>query len=451
MVRPGRARNPDLRAGRGQLHQFERLPHGTGSAGRRRCGHTVGRDNPAQHQVAHRTSETGIPGKPGVGLGRFRLPQLLLRRLDRAHHRRDALGVAIDPDAQVDFPLARVGLEHLHQHQDLVGRLRREIVQHRSTPQLRPLRSPYMPHSDQGPVVDRVAVVADPFQRQVDDCRRDPRAAARYHRLRQVDARRLEHRLQSGRGLHGSVIVQKRPVVDVLRPRDVAGPEAGAGLRFVAAEAAGGAGVQYLVVAQLRSGGHLRHVAHQMVLEAYGDVPVAHRRREVFDRAPFRLPLCKAAVQNRDIGLPHQPEQPPDTGGGEQAGAVVDDNLVPVAHPHRPHPADKFLGRRRHVRQGRTGVTDLVDVEVAGAGNVGGGVFGAAVAAHVRQVPGGVEDPEVGIGQVGGEPAGRDKGFRIVRCHRGAPLRDWRLPSAGARRGQGAFGRCPHGDAGLWH
>jgi hypothetical protein len=114
--------------------------------------------------------------------------------------------------------------------------------------------------------------------------------------------------------------------------------------------------------------GHLRDVLHKAVLAADGHVPVAHDRGHVLDLAALGLPFRKTAIQHGNIGLAHQPEGPPDAGGGKQARAVIDHDLMAVAHAHGAHPADEFFRGRGHMRQGGPVVRNLVDVEEARAG-----------------------------------------------------------------------------------
>ena len=113
------------------------------------------------------------------------------------------------------------------------------------------------------------------------------------------------------------------------------------------------------------------------------DVAVAQDGRDVFHRPSFGAPFREAAVEHRDLALAHQPEGPPDARGGEHAGTVVDDDLVAVADAHGAHPADEFLGRRGHVRHRAGGVGNLVDVEEARAGDMGGRVLRTGVAGRV--------------------------------------------------------------------
>src|SRR5258708_26079026 len=69
--------------------------------------------------------------------------------------------------------------------------------------------------------------------------------------------------------------------------------------------------------------------------------------------------------------------------------------------------------------QGARGVGDLVDVEEDGARDMLLVVFGPRAAVLHREVIAGVDDPEVGVGQMLGEPGGADQalGMGIARHH----------------------------------
>ena len=86
--------------------------------------------------------------------------------------------------------------------------------------------------------------------------------------------------------------------------------------------------------------------------------------------------------------------------------------------------------------QGDGGVGDGVDIEEDGAGNVRGLVFGARIALAAGQVPAPVEDDEVGIVEMVGEPVGGDEPAGTV----GHGPSCIGLPG-GASRGQGEMRR----------
>ena len=99
---------------------------------------------------------------------------------------------------------------------------------------------------------------------------------------------------------------------------------------------------------------------------------------------------------------------------------VVDHDLMAVAHAHRAHPRDELLGRRRHMRQIRAIVGDIVDVEEARTGDVLGVVGRLRIPLHLRQEPRSVQNAQVGVLQMGSKPIRRYERFRVI--HRHAPL-----------------------------
>ena len=197
----------------------------------------------------------------------------------------------------------------------------------------------------------------------------------------------------------------------------MAGAQARARLGRLAAEADGGTGVEDLGVLQLGGGRDLRHVLHQLVLAPHGHVAVADHRRHVLGLAALGLPFRQTAVEHGDVGLAHQLEQPPDPRRREQPLAVIDHDLVAVAHAHGTQPRHELLDGRHHVRQLGAIVADIVDVEIARAGNVGGGIFRLRIAVGPGQEPAGIEDAQVGILEMGRQPVGRDKRLGIVLRH----------------------------------
>ena len=63
-------------------------------------------------------------------------------------------------------------------------------------------------------------------------------------------------------------------------------------------------------------------------------------------------------------------------------------------------------------------VGDIVDVEEAGAGDVGLAVFGLAILAGAGQIQAGIENADVGRLQALGQPIGRDQQVGVARRHR---------------------------------
>ena len=150
MVRPCRVRQPDGGIGGRHADQLQRLPDRACAAGGRHTGHAVGSNTVAQHQIADRCAKGGITGQPSIGLGGLIRQNPALGLFDRPHDGGIAGRVLVDADAKVDLVGARIGAIFGHQHQDLVGGLRVQIVQHQAAP-VASGRSAYMPHSDQEP------------------------------------------------------------------------------------------------------------------------------------------------------------------------------------------------------------------------------------------------------------------------------------------------------------
>ena len=106
-------------------------------------------------------------------------------------------------------------------------------------------------------------------------------------------------------------------------------------------------------------------------------------------------------------------KHPPDARRGKQAFGVVDDDMVVIADAECANCGGEGIRCRQHVRQRASGVGCRIDVEIAGAGNMRRCVFGFAVAAGRRQVPGTVEISDRWIFEPRGQPFGADKGFGI--------------------------------------
>ena len=290
-----------------------------------------------------------------------------------------------------------------------------------------------------------MVLVAQPFKRKRQHRRRHPRPAGGDRRARKVHPGGLERGAQGGGRLHRAQIGQQIGVGQVPRPRNMPRPQAGPGLRHLAAKPGRGAGVDDFRQMQLAGLRHLRHVLHQPGLPLHRHVPVAHHRGHVFRLAPLGQPFRQPAVQHGHIHLAHQPERPPHPGGRENPRAIIDHHLMPVAHPHRPHPADELFRRRGHMRQGAAVIGDLVDVKEPRAGNMRGGVFRAGIPRHRGQIPACIQHPQIGVFQVRRQPVGGDKRARIigkVRRYQGgghgnAPRRDMPGYIAGPIRGKG--------------
>ncbi len=137
-------------------------------------------------------------------------------------------------------------------------------------------------------------------------------------------------------------------------------------------------------------------------------------------RPPLGQPLREAAVENRDPVVRERPEGPPDPRGGGGADAVVDDDPVMVADAEPADRGGKFAFRRQHVRQIGAPVADAVDIEEPRAFDVHPLVILARIAAAAGEMKAAVEDADLRVAQVRGEPGGIDErvGQRDShRCH----------------------------------
>ena len=115
------------------------------------------------------------------------------------------------------------------------------------------------------------------------------------------------------------------------------------------------------------------------------------------DRPALPHPFRQAAIQHGRLVVAEQAHQPPAARGRSQTLLVVEHDARVVADAQGAEQLGEPPRRGNHVRQVRIGVGDLIDVEIAGAGNVRG-------AEGVRLVPGSfgrylvaVEDDQVGL------------------------------------------------------
>ena len=95
--------------------------------------------------------------------------------------------------------------------------------------------------------------------------------------------------------------------------------------------------------------------------------------------------------------------------GAVQRAVVVDDDAVVAADSERDHRRAERRRAGQHVRGGMIGVGQRLDVEAARAGDMGRREFGGGVARLAGHEHRRVEDHEVGVGEMLGEPGGRDE------------------------------------------
>ena len=132
------------------------------------------------------------------------------------------------------------------------------------------------------------------------------------------------------------------------------------------------------------------------------------------------MPEMDIVIEVIDARIPYSSENPMVAALRGQKPVIKILNKADLADPERTQARHELFDRRRHMRQVRPRIRNLVDIEETRAGNMSGVVFGTAITAHVGQVPAGIQDPQVGIVQVFGQPLGRNERFGIVGEH-GSP------------------------------
>src|ERR1700727_1159992 len=104
-------------------------------------------------------------------------------------------------------------------------------------------------------------------------------------------------------------------------------------------------------------------------------------------------PGLKTSVEDVDVLGAEGAEHPPCSGGGVDAGLLVDDDGRGVGDAEGGHAVREFFGRGEHVGEGGGVVGVLVDVEEDCAGDVAAEVAGVGVDwwSHAYGWEGGVE------------------------------------------------------------
>ena len=101
---------------------------------------------------------------------------------------------------------------------------------------------------------------------------------------------------------------------------------------------------------------------------------------------------------------------------------VVNDGAVIPADAETLHRRAELFRARQHVRRWVLPVAELVDVEEARCGDMGGQILIATAAAARRHVPGGVNDDEVRLAQMLRQPFGGNERVHASRIgFRGRP------------------------------
>ena len=133
------------------------------------------------------------------------------------------------------------------------------------------------------------------------------------------------------------------------------------------------------------------------------------QRRAVRQGTPFGLPFRQAAIQHGHILMAHHLEHPPGARRREQARHIIGDHPLAIADPQLPHARGEFLRARQHVGKRARGIGEIVDIENLRPRNMAFQELGPGIALHGGQVPGGIDDGDVGRIQMGFEPFGGDE------------------------------------------
>jgi len=105
------------------------------------------------------------------------------------------------------------------------------------------------------------------------------------------------------------------------------------------------------MIAKLGGTGHLGHVADKVALTVHGHVTVTNNRCRRCRLMSIGQPFGQTAVQNRDVLLAHQSEQPPNACSREQAVTIINNHLMPVTDAHRAHARHELFDGRHGMRQ----------------------------------------------------------------------------------------------------
>jgi hypothetical protein len=248
------------------------------------------------------------------------------------------------------------------------------------------------------------------------------RAAGRDHGLRQIDPRALQLAPDGVGGQEPAVLLIELVVGKIEAAGDVSTPKAGAGLGLGAGEAAARPRVEHLRFSRREVLAHGGEVAHEAPPQARGEGARLRGRRARFHRPVLGPPPRQAAVQHEDLVVAEGAKRPPDARGARHPAAVVDDHAIPAADPQPADALREVRGARQHVRQARRAIRDRVDIEEHRARHVRLRELGARVTLELRHVPGAVDDPDVALAEILGEPFGRherpDLGPSRGRAHR---------------------------------
>ncbi len=172
-----------------------------------------------------------------------------------------------------------------------------------------------------------------------------------------------------------------------------------------AAESIGRARVHHLCGALGEGPPHIVEIGDGGPVQPRGERP--RRSRPLLpdlDRVPGSNPGREPAIENPDVGGAEHVEHPPHPRRREQAGAVVHHDGHAVGDAQLTHRRCEALGSGQHVRQRRRRVPHRLDVDAHRTGDVPRQILRVRVPVHRRQVPGTVDDAQLRLAEVLGEP-----------------------------------------------
>ena len=134
VVGPARIGNEDAAARTGAAQDVHQDRERAGAARAVDAADALQIDHAAKGQIDYRSGEFLVADDALVDLGLGGIENALLGLADGAQHGRDALGVLVDADAEVDLAVARIGSVLGHEDENLVERGLLEGLKHRSFP-----------------------------------------------------------------------------------------------------------------------------------------------------------------------------------------------------------------------------------------------------------------------------------------------------------------------------
>ena len=123
-------------------------------------------------------------------------------------------------------------------------------------------------------------------------------------------------------------------------------------------------------------------------------------------RPAFGFPRRKTAVEDERILGAEDAEGPPHARRRIEAGRVIDHDSVGLGDAERAHRRAELVRSGQHVRQIGGRVGDGVEVEEHRARNMRGDIFRLGVALLRWQIIGCVDDDDIGLAELAGEPFG---------------------------------------------